>query len=66
MESLLHWRLMPSIASRTAVPEPFRPTPLQYSTADYSFVIDFINWYLQGISTDSIPRADSRQQACHT
>ncbi len=66
MESLMRWRLMPTFASRTAIPEPFRPTPLQYSTINYPVTIDFINWYLRACSTDLLPRANARQQAFYT
>jgi hypothetical protein len=44
MESVMRWRLTLTYASRASVPEPFRPTPLQYSTNDYPHVLDFINW----------------------
>lgn len=44
MESILRWRLTNSTEDRLAIPEPFRPTPLQYSRADHSAVIDMVNW----------------------
>lgn len=40
----MRWRLVPSPQNRNAIPEPFRPTPLQYTTREYPLVIDFINW----------------------
>lgn len=40
----MRWRLAPSPQNRNAIPEPFRPTPLQYTTRKYPVVIDFINW----------------------
>lgn len=30
--------------TRLAIPEPFRATPLQYSSLDYPVIIDFITW----------------------
>ncbi|KAI0126984.1 hypothetical protein BJ170DRAFT_425663 [Xylariales sp. AK1849] len=65
MESVVRWRLMPTFASRAAIPEPFRPTPLQYSTFDYPHLVDFINWpairdqlilHSQTINIDDIAR----------
>lgn len=38
------WRLVPTTTHRDAVPEPFRPTPLQESTPTYPAVIDMLNW----------------------
>ena len=44
MEYVLRWRISPTVANRLAIPEPFRPTPLQYSKTNYSLSIDMINW----------------------
>ncbi|KAH8901433.1 hypothetical protein GQ53DRAFT_835227 [Thozetella sp. PMI_491] len=44
LESVIRWRITGSIEDRLAIPEPFRPTPLQWSSLDHPIVIDFINW----------------------
>lgn len=44
MERILRWRCSPSQTNRMNVPEPFRPTPLQYMSFDHPIAIDFINW----------------------
>jgi hypothetical protein len=45
MEYVMRWRIKPSTANRLAIPEPFRPTPLQYADgATHPLVIDFIRW----------------------
>ncbi|KAF2814000.1 uncharacterized protein BDZ99DRAFT_459748 [Mytilinidion resinicola] len=44
MDRVLRWRLSNTVVNRMAVPEPFRPTPLQYSSPEHPLYIDFINW----------------------
>jgi hypothetical protein len=44
MEKVLRWRCSPSQANRMAIPEPFRPTPLQFMSFDHPCAIDFVNW----------------------
>ncbi|KAI9743697.1 MAG: hypothetical protein M1818_003013 [Claussenomyces sp. TS43310] len=44
MEKVLRWRISPSLDNRIAIPEPFRPTPLQMMTMNHPNVIDFVNW----------------------
>ncbi|OCK83369.1 hypothetical protein K432DRAFT_347304 [Lepidopterella palustris CBS 459.81] len=44
MDRVMRWRISNTVANRLAVPEPFRPTPLQYNSLDHPIVIDFINW----------------------
>ncbi|GAB7356239.1 hypothetical protein MBLNU459_g7056t1 [Dothideomycetes sp. NU459] len=44
IELILRWRISKSITDRLAIPEPFRPTPLQYSSMDHSTAIDMVNW----------------------
>lgn len=45
MEKVFQWRLSPSIRNRLLVPEPFKPTPLQYMrNCNYPLAIDFVNW----------------------
>lgn len=44
MELVIRWRLAPTVENRLAIPEPFRPTPLQYTYFDHPIVIDLINW----------------------
>jgi len=44
MDRVMRWRLSNTVNNRMAVPEPFRPTPLQYSSPDHPLYIDFINW----------------------
>ena len=44
MELVMRWRIAPSTANRLAIPEPFRPTPLQSMNCDHSLMIDFVNW----------------------
>lgn len=44
MEKILRWRCSPSQANRMNIPEPFRPTPLQFMSFDHSCAIDFVNW----------------------
>jgi hypothetical protein len=36
--------MFPTTANRNAIPEPFRPTPLQFSSKKYPLPIDFIQW----------------------
>ncbi|KAJ5949901.1 hypothetical protein N7454_001485 [Penicillium verhagenii] len=43
MEMVVQWRLTRSLEDRLAIPDPFRPTPLQLNT-DYPICIDFLNW----------------------
>ncbi|KAJ5745462.1 hypothetical protein N7520_010644 [Penicillium odoratum] len=43
MERVVQWRLTRSLEDRLAIPEPFRPTPLQLNS-DYPVCIDFLNW----------------------
>ncbi|KAF7552865.1 hypothetical protein G7Z17_g4041 [Cylindrodendrum hubeiense] len=38
------WRLCNTTEFRIAIPEPFRPTPLQDASAFYPIIIDFITW----------------------
>lgn len=40
----MQWRLCSNMVTRSAIPEPFRATPLQYSSLDYPVIIDFITW----------------------
>jgi hypothetical protein len=45
MEHVIRWRIKPTTANRLAIPEPLRPTPLQYAeSATHPLVIDFIKW----------------------
>ena len=45
MRQVLRWRIKPTTTNRLAIPEPFRPTPLQYHQGiNHSLVIDLINW----------------------
>jgi hypothetical protein len=44
MEMVMRWRMYPTPATRNAIPEPFRPTPLQYISPKYTLLIDFVNW----------------------
>jgi hypothetical protein len=44
MEKVLRWRCSPSPQNRMAIPEPFRPTPLQTMRMDHALSIDFVNW----------------------
>ncbi|PGH11598.1 hypothetical protein AJ80_07068 [Polytolypa hystricis UAMH7299] len=43
MERIVQWRLTRSLEDRLAIPEPFRPTPLQLDS-EYPISIDFLNW----------------------
>lgn len=43
MERVVQWRLTRSLEDRLAIPDPFRPTPLQLNS-DYPICIDFLNW----------------------
>jgi hypothetical protein len=43
MELVVQWRLTRSLEDRLAIPDPFRPTPLQLNT-DYPICVDFLNW----------------------
>lgn len=42
----MRWRIAPTTANRLAIPDPFRPTPLQYMNSNHKhhLSIDFINW----------------------
>ncbi|KAK7204238.1 hypothetical protein BZA70DRAFT_268638 [Myxozyma melibiosi] len=44
MESIMRWRLCPSLAFRRAIPEPFCPTAVQFLSPRHSLLIDFIDW----------------------
>ncbi|EXJ90173.1 hypothetical protein A1O3_03242 [Capronia epimyces CBS 606.96] len=45
IECIMRWRIKPTTANRLAIPEPYRPTPLQYSEGmRHPLVIDLINW----------------------
>ncbi|KAI9834057.1 MAG: hypothetical protein M1819_003342 [Sarea resinae] len=44
MESIMRWRLSPTVGNRLAIPEPFRPTPLQFLSPRHPVAIDFLNW----------------------
>jgi len=44
MELVMRWRINPTLENRLAIPEPFRPTPLQFSTPKHPLAIDFVNW----------------------
>lgn len=41
IEKILRWRLVPSVANRLQIPEPYCPTPTQLSHHFYPFCIDF-------------------------
>ena len=40
----MRWRLSPTLANRLAIPEPHRPTPLQFKTNRYPMSIDLVHW----------------------
>ncbi|CAH0025041.1 unnamed protein product [Clonostachys rhizophaga] len=44
LQRVLLWRLSNNLESKLGVPEPFEPTPLQYSLMNYPVIIDFIPW----------------------
>ncbi|KAH7121839.1 hypothetical protein B0J13DRAFT_158984 [Dactylonectria estremocensis] len=44
LERILQWRLCNTPESRMAIPEPFRPTPLQDASKSHPIIIDFITW----------------------
>ncbi|KAH7121467.1 hypothetical protein EDB81DRAFT_229544 [Dactylonectria macrodidyma] len=44
LERILQWRLWNTPESRMAIPEPFRPTPLQVASKSHPIIIDFITW----------------------
>jgi hypothetical protein len=44
MESILKWRLSPTLANRIAILEPHQPTQLQHSTSNYPLSIDLVCW----------------------
>ncbi|OAL44225.1 hypothetical protein IQ07DRAFT_636299 [Pyrenochaeta sp. DS3sAY3a] len=44
LEHVIRWRISRSPKDFLAVPEPFRPTPLQCDIENHPAVIDFINW----------------------
>lgn len=44
MESILKWRLSPTLANRIAILEPHQPTQLQHSVAAYPLSIDLVCW----------------------
>ncbi|CAG9981253.1 unnamed protein product, partial [Clonostachys byssicola] len=44
LQRILFWRLSNNLESKLGVPEPFQPTPLQYSLMNYPVIIDFIPW----------------------
>lgn len=41
-ERIMRWRINPTFRNRVAIPDPFRPTPLQYNLLDHPIAIDFI------------------------
>ncbi|KAI9767826.1 MAG: hypothetical protein M1839_004340 [Geoglossum umbratile] len=43
-EKILRWRLHPTPRNRSAIPEPFHPTPLQHLVPNRPASIDFIHW----------------------
>ncbi|KAF1812765.1 hypothetical protein P152DRAFT_481672 [Eremomyces bilateralis CBS 781.70] len=44
MEKVLLWRLAANASNRTAISEPFKPTPLQFMRPDHPLAISFVNW----------------------
>ncbi|KAL6408898.1 heavy metal translocating p-type atpase [Ilyonectria robusta] len=44
LERILQWRLCNTTEFRMAIPEPFRPTPLQDASTSHPIIIDFITW----------------------
>jgi hypothetical protein len=41
-ERIMRWRISPTVKNRQAIPEPFRPTPLQFNSLEHPMAIDFI------------------------
>ncbi|KAF2808175.1 uncharacterized protein BDZ99DRAFT_48785 [Mytilinidion resinicola] len=41
-ERIMRWRISPTLQNRLAIPDPFRPTPLQYNLLDHPVAIDFV------------------------
>ncbi|KAL4806040.1 hypothetical protein BDV18DRAFT_121867 [Aspergillus unguis] len=44
MQAIWQWRLLRTVESQAAIPEPFRPTPLQCISTDHPVIIDLLTW----------------------